>query len=141
MFVRKGFSSVPFLKRPQHTPYLLRRTIQLKNARTRKHPLKCEQIVNSKNFSKKVLTNRLTCGILFLPPKRRKNEKEGTPQMLTTQRTPNGTTYVRTLTATYIIEKVRRSLYSFWQVRNLNNNKVVKCGQTYEEAKAYFDNI
>ena len=61
--------------------------------------------------------------------------------MLTTQRTPNGTTYVRTLTATYIIEKVRRSLYSFWQVRNLNNNKVVKCGQTYEEAKAYFDTI
>ena len=60
--------------------------------------------------------------------------------MLTTQRTPNGV-YVRTLTATYIIEKVRRSLYSFWQVRNINNNKVVKCGQTYEEAKAYFDNI
>lgn len=60
--------------------------------------------------------------------------------MLNMQRTPNGT-YVRTLTATYIIEKVRRSLYSFWQVRNINNNKVVKCGQTYEEAKAYFDNI
>lgn len=60
--------------------------------------------------------------------------------MMTMQKTPIGV-YVRTLTATYIIEQVRRSLYSCWQVRNINNNKVVKCGYTYEEAKSYFNNI
>lgn len=60
--------------------------------------------------------------------------------MMTMQKTPIGV-YVRTLTATYIIEQVRRPLYSCWQVRNISNNKVAKCGYTYEEAKSYFNNI
>ena len=54
--------------------------------------------------------------------------------MATLQKTPVGT-YVRTLTSTYIIERVRRSLYDFWQVRNINNGKILVCGYTYEEAK------